>query len=265
MSVPAHRRPGRSSSSCSSGTTCSSRWCTSGPDARQNLPLTVVLANLTTSLGGGWQYLTAAAFISMVAAAHRVLRPPALLRPRHHRRRREGLNPSDALTGRRRLLLAAVSAPNRSSAPVGRGVDLVGELGLTGRAPSTTAGGALAMKDSLARRARAASSQPSRPRRARARVVPARDRPSRSVGRPRPDDRLDLAARDDDRQVAGRARPRGAPRRVSSRGAAGLGRDARCAGRSASKAGPSSTGTSTRVSASRPPAIRPSPGRCGSR
>jgi alpha-glucoside transport system permease protein len=32
----------------------------------QNQPLSVVLANLTTSFGGGWQYLTAAAFISMI-------------------------------------------------------------------------------------------------------------------------------------------------------------------------------------------------------
>jgi alpha-glucoside transport system permease protein len=32
----------------------------------QNHPLSVVLANLTTSFGGGWQFLTAAAFVSMV-------------------------------------------------------------------------------------------------------------------------------------------------------------------------------------------------------
>jgi alpha-glucoside transport system permease protein len=32
----------------------------------QNHPLSIVLANLTTSFGGGWQYLTAAAFISMI-------------------------------------------------------------------------------------------------------------------------------------------------------------------------------------------------------
>ncbi|MFL5779286.1 MAG: carbohydrate ABC transporter permease [Chloroflexota bacterium] len=32
----------------------------------QNHPLSVVLANLTTSFGGGWQFLTAAAFISMI-------------------------------------------------------------------------------------------------------------------------------------------------------------------------------------------------------
>ena len=31
----------------------------------QNHPLAVTLANLTTSFGGGWQFLTAAAFISM--------------------------------------------------------------------------------------------------------------------------------------------------------------------------------------------------------
>jgi alpha-glucoside transport system permease protein len=31
-----------------------------------NHPLSVVLANLTTSFGGGWQFLTAAAFISMI-------------------------------------------------------------------------------------------------------------------------------------------------------------------------------------------------------
>ena len=31
-----------------------------------NHPLSVVLANLTTSFGGGWQYLTAAAFVSMI-------------------------------------------------------------------------------------------------------------------------------------------------------------------------------------------------------
>jgi len=32
----------------------------------RNHPLSVVLANLTTSFGGGWQFLTAAAFISMI-------------------------------------------------------------------------------------------------------------------------------------------------------------------------------------------------------
>ncbi|MEP6639832.1 MAG: carbohydrate ABC transporter permease [Chloroflexota bacterium] len=32
----------------------------------QNHPLSIVLANLTTSFGGGWQYLTAAAFVSMI-------------------------------------------------------------------------------------------------------------------------------------------------------------------------------------------------------
>jgi alpha-glucoside transport system permease protein len=32
----------------------------------QNHPMSVTLANLTTNFGGGWQYLTAAAFISMV-------------------------------------------------------------------------------------------------------------------------------------------------------------------------------------------------------
>jgi alpha-glucoside transport system permease protein len=32
----------------------------------QNHPLSVVLANLTTSFGGGWQFLTAAAFVSMI-------------------------------------------------------------------------------------------------------------------------------------------------------------------------------------------------------
>ncbi len=34
--------------------------------ASANHPLSVVLANLTTSFGGGWQYLTAAAFVSMI-------------------------------------------------------------------------------------------------------------------------------------------------------------------------------------------------------
>jgi alpha-glucoside transport system permease protein len=34
--------------------------------AAENHPLSVVLANLTTSFGGGWQFLTAAAFISMI-------------------------------------------------------------------------------------------------------------------------------------------------------------------------------------------------------
>ena len=34
--------------------------------ASNNHPLSVVLANLTTSFGGGWQYLTAAAFVSMI-------------------------------------------------------------------------------------------------------------------------------------------------------------------------------------------------------
>ena len=32
----------------------------------QNHPMSVTLANLTTNFGGGWQYLTAAAFISMI-------------------------------------------------------------------------------------------------------------------------------------------------------------------------------------------------------
>jgi alpha-glucoside transport system permease protein len=34
--------------------------------ASDNHPLSVVLANLTTSFGGGWQFLTAAAFVSMI-------------------------------------------------------------------------------------------------------------------------------------------------------------------------------------------------------
>lgn len=34
--------------------------------ASENHPLSVVLANLTTSFGGGWQFLTAAAFVSMI-------------------------------------------------------------------------------------------------------------------------------------------------------------------------------------------------------
>jgi alpha-glucoside transport system permease protein len=34
--------------------------------ASRNHPLSVVLANLTTSFGGGWQFLTAAAFVSMI-------------------------------------------------------------------------------------------------------------------------------------------------------------------------------------------------------
>ena len=36
-----------------------------GASNPENLPLTVVIANLVNSLGGGWQFLTAAAFISM--------------------------------------------------------------------------------------------------------------------------------------------------------------------------------------------------------
>jgi alpha-glucoside transport system permease protein len=36
-----------------------------GASNSANLPLTVLLANLGTSLGGDWQYLMAAAFISM--------------------------------------------------------------------------------------------------------------------------------------------------------------------------------------------------------
>ena len=50
-----------------SGTTC--WWPSSTSDlgpVPQNFPLSVVLANLTTSFGGGWQYLTAAAFVSMI-------------------------------------------------------------------------------------------------------------------------------------------------------------------------------------------------------
>jgi ABC-type sugar transport system, permease component len=36
-----------------------------GP-ASQNSPLSVTLANLTTNFGGNWQFVTAAAFVSMV-------------------------------------------------------------------------------------------------------------------------------------------------------------------------------------------------------
>jgi len=36
-----------------------------GAQNPDNAPLTVVVANLVNSLGGGWQYLAAAAFISM--------------------------------------------------------------------------------------------------------------------------------------------------------------------------------------------------------
>jgi alpha-glucoside transport system permease protein len=36
-----------------------------GPQNPDNAPLTIVVSNLVSSLGGGWQYLAAAAFVSM--------------------------------------------------------------------------------------------------------------------------------------------------------------------------------------------------------
>jgi len=58
-------RRSRSSSSCSSGTTSFVAIVYIGATNGTHLPLTATLANLTNSLGGDWQYLMAAAFISM--------------------------------------------------------------------------------------------------------------------------------------------------------------------------------------------------------
>ena len=57
----------------------------------QVAPMTVTIANLVNSLGQGWHLLTAAAFISMLLPADRLLRAPALLRARHPRRVGQGL------------------------------------------------------------------------------------------------------------------------------------------------------------------------------
>ena len=81
----------RSSSSCSSGTTSSSPSSTSAPRTRTTCRSRSSCRNLVSSLGGGWQYLAAAAFISMAAAARGLLRAPALLRPRHRRRVGQGV------------------------------------------------------------------------------------------------------------------------------------------------------------------------------
>ena len=62
-----------------------------GASNPENLPLTVVIANLVNSLGSGWHLLGAAAFISMALPLARLLRAPAVLRPGDHRRSRQGL------------------------------------------------------------------------------------------------------------------------------------------------------------------------------
>ena len=59
---------------------------------QDNRVITIALANLVGSRGENWHLLTAAAFISMIAPAHRVLLIAAILRARSHRRIREGLN-----------------------------------------------------------------------------------------------------------------------------------------------------------------------------
>ena len=121
--------------------------------ASENHPLSVVLANLTTSFGGGWQFLTAAAFVSMIVPIIVFVSPPALLRSRHHRRCRQGLTgrtgpgaaggapppPSRA---------ALVRARQRASRSRSRSTWSASSASLA-RAPSTTCGGALARKPSL--------------------------------------------------------------------------------------------------------------------
>ena len=54
-----------SSSSSGSGTICSWHSVFLGP-VPENHPLSVMLANLTTNFGGNWQFVTAAAFVSMI-------------------------------------------------------------------------------------------------------------------------------------------------------------------------------------------------------
>ena len=65
-----------------------------GASNPENLPLTVVVANLVNSLGGGWQLLRRRGLHLDGAAADRLLRAPALLRPGDHRRGRQGLTGS---------------------------------------------------------------------------------------------------------------------------------------------------------------------------
>jgi alpha-glucoside transport system permease protein len=40
-------------------------WPVIGPQNPDNQPLTIVVSNLVRSLGGGWQYFSAAAFVTM--------------------------------------------------------------------------------------------------------------------------------------------------------------------------------------------------------
>ena len=137
-----------------------------GATNSENLPLTVALANLANSLGGGWQFLMAGGLHLDGAAARRLLRPPAVLRPRHHRRSRQGLTgrPGGCLlhphSPRRPRLLRLEPAGARALGP--------GELrsaptwsassASRARAPSTTAAGAFDVNASFASRARAAAS-----------------------------------------------------------------------------------------------------------
>ena len=215
----------------------------------------------------------AAAFISMVAAAHRVLRPAALLRPRHHRRRREGLI-DPGLDGRgysspARLVRVRPSGrrgrarglrPSRSRSRATCSASSASRA----RAPSTTAGGALAMNASLARRARAAGSQPSASASSRSSRV-ALERPRRRVGGRRPDRGLDLAAGDDDRQVARRGRRVERLRRqlAVERPRPGQALDRRAGAPRRSRR--ARTGRRRASRASRRPARSPSRARCGSR
>ena len=83
-----------------------------GPTNPENLPMTVVIANLVNSLGGETHFLTAAAFLTMILPLV-VFILPAVLRPGDHRRGREGLTRTARRAG---SLLPCPAGPARPRA-----------------------------------------------------------------------------------------------------------------------------------------------------
>ena len=167
-----------------------------------NLPLTIAVANLVTSLGGGWEFLAAAAFLSMALPLVVFVDAAALLRPRHHGRLRQGLTRGGSDGG---------APPPARSTPHGSArqailepVDLLGQLGIAGSGAVDDRGRCPATRTSLvrqpARRGRevAHRPRPARVRGARDRAPPAPRSPAPSALGPADDG---LEARPDDRQA----------------------------------------------------------------
>ena len=91
-----------------------------GASNSENLPLTISIANLVSSLGRRLAVPGRGGLHLDGPAARRVLRPPALLRARHRGRRRQGLTARQGLTGDAGSAPEAVPQPVPEAAPVDR-------------------------------------------------------------------------------------------------------------------------------------------------